>query len=96
MNSVAFSGSTPGVKTPVEPDFAKDAREYGNALNEAGWELIAAVNRHTGAPESPRFFNSAKAILRDAILVYAAAVEKERARGVLGTVEASDGGTKNG
>jgi hypothetical protein len=59
----------------AQPDFTQDAREWGNALHEAGWELQQAYTRHIGEHPSGRFFNAGKSILRDAILCYANAVK---------------------
>lgn len=47
-------------------DFAKDAKEWGDGLNEASWAFI------DHCPEkSALLFNTCKPALREAILVYA-------------------------
>ena len=52
-------------------DFAQDAREWGNALNDASWKFTETYRSVMGYPESGRLFNSVKTILREAILEYA-------------------------
>lgn len=49
---------------------AADAVNFGVALNDAGWENIAAYSRHMGEDVPGRYFNAAKSILRDSILAY--------------------------
>lgn len=53
-------------------DWARDAREYGPALNTASWALLDGLP--TGL--SPDVFNNAKGALRAAILKYAEQVSK--------------------
>ena len=53
-----------------------DAEEWGNALNEASWELIHSYQRNINELHPPGFFNNSKTILRDAILAYFKALEK--------------------
>lgn len=47
-----------------------DAVHWGNALNSAGWKFNEAYRRVMGEPTSGKLFNSAKTILREAIIEY--------------------------
>jgi hypothetical protein len=51
------------------PNLAKDAEEWGNALNEASWEFLESYSRQLG-PAPAALFNSSKTMVRDAILKY--------------------------
>jgi len=52
-------------------NYAKDAQEWGNALNDAGWAFL------DNCPEkSALLFNTVKPALREAILVYLERVEE--------------------
>ena len=52
-------------------NYAKDAKEWGNALNEAGWAFL------DNCPEkSALLFSTVKPALREAILVYLERVEE--------------------
>lgn len=52
-------------------NYAKDAKEWGNALNEAGWAFL------DNCPEkSALLFRTVKPALREAILVYLERVEE--------------------
>ena len=52
-----------------------DAAEWGDALNSAAWALTEAYRKHTGKVDPPVFFNHSKAILRDGIAAYFAALK---------------------
>lgn len=54
----------------IKEVMAKDAKEWGDALNSAGWEYLDAYRKITGKAESVEVFNNGKAILREAILKY--------------------------
>lgn len=58
---------------PAEP-WAKDAEEWGNALNEASWAFVEALRDASGHAVDGRTFNHCKPALRAAILKYAAAI----------------------
>lgn len=53
-----------------------DAREWGPALNEAAWEFLERWRSVTGEPVPSGAFNDIKSLLRDAILVYEAEIER--------------------
>lgn len=57
-------------------DYRKDAENWGNALNDASWELLNSYRSVMGEVESVAFFNNCKTILRAAILEYLDKVEK--------------------
>jgi hypothetical protein len=51
-------------------DATKDAKEWGPALNAAGWEFQEAYYRHTKQHPPAIVFNNTKTILRDCLTVY--------------------------
>ena len=55
-----------------------DAREWGPALNEAAWEFLERWRSVTGEPVPSGAFNDIKSLLRDAILVYEAEIERRK------------------
>lgn len=51
-------------------DFAKDAKDWGDALNDAGWKFDEVYQKVMGTPTPGRLFNTAKSILRECIIEY--------------------------
>lgn len=62
-------------------EWAKDAEEWGPALNEAGWLFISELNEDP--QKSALIFNNTKGPLRAAIMKYAEIVAAHRAKGVV-------------
>ena len=64
----------------VAIEWAKDAEEWGPALNEAGWLFLSELNEDP--QKSALIFNSTKGPLRAAIMKYAEIVTAHRAQQV--------------
>ena len=62
----------------VAVEWAKDAEEWGPALNEAGWLFLSELNEDP--QKSALIFNSTKGPLRAAIMKYAEIVAAHRAQ----------------
>ena len=65
----------------VAIEWAKDAEEWGPALNEAGWLFLSELNEDP--QKSALIFNSTKGPLRAAIMKYAEIVTAHSAKGVV-------------
>ena len=65
----------------VAIEWAKDAEEWGPALNEAGWLFLSELNEDP--QKSALIFNSTKGPLRAAIMKYAEIVTTHCAKGVV-------------
>lgn len=65
----------------VAVEWAKDAEEWGPALNEAGWLFLSELNEDP--QKSALIFNNCKGPLRAAIMKYAEIVASHRAKGVV-------------
>ena len=65
----------------VAVEWAKDAEEWGPALNEAGWLFLSELNEDP--QKSALIFNNTKGPLRAAIMKYAEIVTAHRAKGVV-------------
>lgn len=65
----------------VAVEWAKDAEEWGPALNEAGWLFLSELNEDP--QKSALIFNNTKGPLRAAIMKYAEIVAAHRAKGVV-------------
>lgn len=65
----------------VAVEWAKDAEEWGPALNEAGWLFLGKLNEDP--QKSALIFNNTKGPLRAAIMKYAEIVASHRAKGVV-------------
>ena len=57
----------------TKDEWVKDAKEWGNALNDAGWEFIETYKDVL----PPKVFNCLKTCLRAAIIKYADRVAEE-------------------
>ena len=65
----------------VAVELAKDAKEWGPALNKAGWLFLSELNEDP--QKSALIFNNCKGPLRAAIMKYAEIVAANRAKGVV-------------
>ena len=65
----------------VAVEWAKDAEEWGPALNEAGWLFLSELNEDP--QKSALIFNNCKGPLRAAIMKYAEIVTAHCAKGVV-------------
>lgn len=65
----------------VAVEWAKDAEEWGPALNEAGWLFLSELNEDP--QKSALIFNNCKGPLRAAIMKYAEIVAAHRDQGVV-------------
>ena len=65
----------------VAVEWAKDAEEWGPALNKAGWLFLSELNEDP--QKSALIFNNTKGPLRAAIMKYAEIVAAHRAKGVV-------------
>ena len=67
------------VELPKTPQAMREGVENweSGALNSASWAYIEAVHSHTGERLTSDHFNNAKAILRDALLVFFEKYDKD-------------------
>jgi len=59
-----------GLEGSIRKAIKKDAVEFGNALNDAGWKFNEAYQKIMGESPSGKLFNNCKAILRECIIEY--------------------------
>lgn len=58
----------------------EDAEKWGNALNEASWEMVSAYRSVMQETESAKFWNNSKTILRAALLKFFDSIKTDAAR----------------
>ncbi len=68
----------PIVSSGMFDEVEKDAREWGSALNSAGWKFDEMYQAVIGEPTSAKLFNGGKTIIREVILTYLKEVQKNR------------------